>query len=100
MVYVDLGALVGKQWEQWCFGEGDGLLYAPGWRKGLVPGEILAIPYLYALAKEYEKKIRALEEGLKEMERLCFEAEHQARYYRSLVSHEARLGLMLSRVIE
>lgn len=99
-MFLDLGEVIGKQWEQWCFGEDDGLLYAPGWRKGLVPGEIQAIPYLYALAAENRKKILALEKALADMERLCFEAEHQARYYRDLVSLEARFGLMLSRVTE
>lgn len=45
--YGDASALLGAAWHGWTFGR-DGLLYAPGHRRGFTPGEILSLPYLYA----------------------------------------------------
>lgn len=45
-VYGEAEALLGAAWRGWRFGR-DGLLYAPGWRRGFAPGEILALPYLH-----------------------------------------------------
>lgn len=44
----DAQVLLGSDWRGWSFGRRDGLLYAPGYRSGFSPGEILALPYLRA----------------------------------------------------
>ena len=48
---MDLSEIGGRQWQGWTLGE-DGLLNAPEWSRGLHPGEIRAIPYLYASQAE------------------------------------------------
>jgi transcriptional regulator with XRE-family HTH domain len=60
-VFGDLEAVLGAAWSGWRAGR-DGLLYAPAWRRGYSPGEILAMPYLYG-------RIRALEGEARELAR-------------------------------
>jgi hypothetical protein len=50
-------ALLGPAWAGWRFGR-DGLLYAPGWRRGFEPGEILAMPYLYGQVAALKRAAR------------------------------------------
>lgn len=93
---MDLETLAGPQWAGWILQEG--LIYAPEWRAGLAPGDIRALPYLNASVAEYRKLARIAQARAAEMEALCLQAERRARYYRDLVSREARFGLMLSRI--
>lgn len=94
---LELGELVGDDWQEWRYI--DGLLYAPAWRRGLHPGEILAIPYLYALRASLDRTERELRAEVAELEKHRAAAESDAARYRRLVLDEARLGLMLQRII-
>jgi hypothetical protein len=84
-------------WDGWTIGR-DGLLYAPGWRRGLEPGEILALPYVRALAAAEARQAAELRRTVAELERETAAALESARRYRRMVQLEARLGLMLERV--
>lgn len=53
-VFGDAAALLGPAWTGWRFGR-DGLLYAPAWRRGFSPGEILGMPYLYGRIAALER---------------------------------------------
>jgi hypothetical protein len=60
-LYVDgdAAALLGDAWRGWRFGR-DGLLYAPGWRRGFSPAEVLTLPYLHGqLAALKREKVEA-----------------------------------------
>lgn len=52
-----LGDLHGA-WSQWRLSHQDGRLYPPGYRYGLLPGEILAVPYLLHLVAELQRRQR------------------------------------------
>jgi hypothetical protein len=93
---LELGDVVGEDWREWRYV--DGLLYAPAWRRGLHPGEILAIPYLYALRSACDRTERELRAEVAELEKARAAAECAAARYRRLVLDEARLGLMLQRI--
>lgn len=51
----DAAALLGDAWRGWRFGR-DGLLYAPAWRRGFAPGEVLMQPYLHARIAQLERE--------------------------------------------
>lgn len=93
MAELELGGL----WEGWRFGR-DGLLYAPGWRRGIEPGEVLALPYVRALAATEARRAAELVERVQFLERETAAAWESARRYRRLVALEARMGLMLTAV--
>lgn len=97
MVGVDLGEAVAGRWQGWRFGA-DGLLYAPVWRRGLHEGEILAIPYLYALDAAFRRERAELRGEIETLEKQRAAAEIDAARLRRLVRDEARLGLMLQRI--
>lgn len=88
---------LGGLWAGWCFGR-DELLYAPGWRRGIEPGEILALPYVRAEAAYQGRRVRELVAVVESLERETAEAHEAARRYRRLLTLESRLGLMLERV--
>ncbi len=91
---LELGELVGDDWREWRYI--DGLLYAPGWRRGLHPGEILAIPYLYALRASCERTERELRAEVAELEKQRAAAEGDAARLRRLVHDQARCAWLLS----
>ena len=93
---LDLEQHGGRDWAGWTLHEG--LIYAPEWRQGLHTGEIRAIPYLHASVSAKDRTIREARASCAEIETLRDAAERRAHYYRDLVSREARLGLMLSRI--
>lgn len=93
----DVSALLGKDWDGYRFGS-DGLLYVPGWRGGFDPHAIKAMFFGNQLVRHHQATIRALEKRIGDLERDLIEAQEAAAKYRSLVSHEARLGLMLERI--
>ena len=96
-VLGDVAALLGQDWRGWRFGR-DGLLYAPGWRRGFTPGEIAAQPFLYG---ERATLRRELEQLRAEVEQLVAELETEKKktaFYRRQVQLESRLGLALARI--
>lgn len=86
---------LGGLWAGWCFGR-DELLYAPGWRRGIEPGEILALPYVRALAAAEGRRAAELAAMVAELERETAGALEAARRYRRLLSAESRFGLMFT----
>lgn len=69
-IWGEAEALLGADWRGWRFWR-DGLLYAPGWRRGWSPGEILTIPYLYGRIAAQERRLRELT-----AERSAHEVDH------------------------
>jgi hypothetical protein len=94
---MERGSEFAGAWAGWRIGR-DGLLYAPAWRRGLDPGEILALPTLHALESHRRRQVAELEARIEELEGLHAAAEEAARRYRRQVQLEARLGLMLERL--
>jgi hypothetical protein len=93
----DLSAVGGKDWENFRFGR-DGKLYLDGWRGGFDPHGIRSMFFTTQLVHHHEATIRQLEKRIAGLEQDVIEANHAAVKYRGLVSHEARLGLMLERI--
>ena len=93
---MDLGEIGGEQWQGWTLTE-DGLLHAPEWRRGLhpVPGEIRAIPYLYASQAENQRMARELDQIKKNLTATA----RLAGWYRRQLQRESQLGLALSRIL-
>jgi transcriptional regulator with XRE-family HTH domain len=58
-LFGELEPVLGAAWRGWRIGR-DGLLYAPGWRRGFEPGEILAMPYLYGQISALNARVREL----------------------------------------
>lgn len=61
-----LGRLPGmdsRHWEGWSIGV-DGLLYAPGDRRGYHAGHILSLPYLHQLVAHQRRQLQLLQEKL------------------------------------
>ena len=70
------------------------MIYAPEWRKGITPGEIRALPFLYAAQAEHIRQQREMGELKRQVEalsRLC-------GWYRRQLHRESRLGLALSKI--
>lgn len=84
-------------WQGWDWTR-DGLLLPPGWRRGLEPGEILAMPYQIAARVHAERLLAEERARLAAAESDLAEAEERARRYRSVARAESRfafaLGLM------
>lgn len=93
----DAAALLGDDWEGFRFGV-DGQLYVPGWRGGFDAGSIKAMFFRTQLVRHHEATIRQLEKRVQGLEQDVIAANEAAVKYRRLVSHEARLGLMLERI--
>jgi hypothetical protein len=91
---MDLETLGGPQWAGWKI-DGE-TLTAPEWRRGVTPGEIRAIPYLYASQRERRDQAAQIEQLRKQVaavSRLC-------GWYHRQLSRESRLGLALSRLFD
>lgn len=93
----DASALLGDDWKNFRFGS-DGKFYLDGWRGGFSPGQIRSMFFTTQLVRHHEVTIRQLERRIAGLEQDVIEANTAAVKYRGLVSHEARLGLMLERI--
>lgn len=58
-LYGELEGILGPAWRGWRAGR-DGRLYAPAWRRGFTPDEILAMPFLYRQISAIERHLRAV----------------------------------------
>lgn len=93
----DVAGLLGKEWEGFRFGS-DGQLYIDCWRGGFDPAQIKGMFFSVQLVKHHESTIRAQNKRIEQLEQEVMAATEAAARYRRLVSHEARLGLMIERI--
>lgn len=94
----DANALLGHDWSGFRFGQ-DGKLYIEGWRGGFDPHQIKGMFFGTQLVRHHEATIRLLERRISGLEQDVIEATEHGLKYRRLVSNEARLGLMLERIM-
>ena len=94
----DVAALLGKAWAGWRFGR-DGLLYAPGWRRGFEPDEIRAQPFLYGERAVLKRELAELRAEVERMTTELEEARKHAAFYRRQCVLESRYGMALARIV-
>lgn len=93
---LDLGQIF-DQWDGFRIGA-DGLLYNPMWRRGFTPGELKAQFYRLQTLSRLELLTKQLERDLARAQAAQEAAEARAFFYRSQLSLESRMGLMLQAV--
>lgn len=96
--YGDLSGLLGKDWEGYTFGT-DGKLYVPGWRGGFDPYQIHAMFFNVQQVRYLQAQIEALERREATLEADIAKALEKAVRWRRLVMLEAKMGLMLERIV-
>lgn len=94
----DASALLGQDWGGFRFGQ-DGKLYIEGWRGGFDPHQIKGMFFGVQLVRHHEATIRQLERRIEGLEQDVIDSTDAALKYRRLVMNEARLGLMLERIV-
>ena len=85
---MDLGQ-VSATWSQWTL-NGDEL-HAPGWRQGLKPGHILALPYLLDLQNEFRKLRNARDAEVELLRRQVRMQSYRARMWQEKARRLERL---------
>jgi hypothetical protein len=70
----------------------------PLWRRGFTPHELGAMFFTCQQVRSLEHEKRQLVTDLERADRERSHAERQAAFYRSQLSLESRLGLMLARI--
>jgi hypothetical protein len=90
---MDLERFGGPDWQGWRLR--NGRIWAPEWRNGVSPGEIRAVPYLYASQAEAQRMAREIQTLKKQLAAVA----RLAAWYRRQLTRESRLGLALSRIL-
>jgi len=66
---ASLGRMPGMEaWQGWHFSEKDGMLYAPGYKRGFTSGEMLAWHFKSQLLHHLERRVKELEAQLEARE--------------------------------
>lgn len=92
----ELRDLFGKEWDGFVMHKGK--LFAPAWREGFTPEQIQHMFFQVQDVGYLRAMVRQLERDLAREQERCEVLERHNYFYRSQVSREARLGMMLERV--
>ena len=91
-----LGAVIGGDWQGWSWAEGK--IFAPGWREGVGPDDIRALPYLNELAEDYRRATQRYDAEMARMREKLERANESEKYYRKQLRIAAKLGVALQRI--
>ena len=92
----NLGAIIGGDWEGWTWHEGK--IYAPGWREGLSPDELRALPFLHSVVEEYRRANWNYEAEMAQMRNKVETATKNEAYFRNQLQIAKKLGIVLQRI--
>lgn len=96
---LDLGQLLGETWEGFrLVGQtgGQGVFVHSAWRRPFTAGEIYSLFWRCQQVEALQFKIRQLEKDLAAEAERAERADDRARFYRSQLALESRMGMMLS----
>ncbi len=91
--YGDLAAMLGKAWEGFYVGHKDGLLYVPGYRNGMNPGQIKAMFFGYQELSAHRQDVKRLKSEVWAMRKVN-EAGRSGEREARLQQHAAALRVL------
>lgn len=91
----DASALLGKDWDGHVFR--NNLLFIPGWRRSLTPGEIRALFWQVQQIWSLKREIDLLKQEIDKLSEENDVPEARAAFYKRQLVLESRFGMILER---